>query len=157
MIYEDTPPTYALAAAVFTYDLESPPTVLAIDVADRPPTASGNAVVISVHRLPPATNGSFSFRSLHALLDDKGRNIFDAHRAATNMELHQRLNAGEITPLFYHRRLARMTQEQLAERAGSRQAYLSQVEKGKRPLTWKQAVKFAHVLGVAPAQLMKKD
>lgn len=106
--------------------------------------------------VPEPVRGRYSFRELYSSLDDAERLAAESERAAFDESLRIRLERNEISRLYYYRCLARMTQEQLAARSGSRQSFLSQVEKRKRTLTWKQAEKFATALRVEPEQLMEK-
>ena len=121
-------------------------------------TASEASVVIAPvppRELPSPRNGRFSFRDLMSVLDASGIAAFDHQRQLRDSELRQRHERGEVSSLYFYRCLARMTQEQLATRAHSRQAFISQLEKRRRPLTWKQATKLAAALGVRPQQLLE--
>src|SRR5205823_9632082 len=82
-----------------------------------------------------ASDESYSFGDILSLLSPKGRATFESESRAIDEALRERFKRGKVTPLYFYRRLARMTQEQLAERSGSRQSYISQIEQGKRPLT----------------------
>jgi hypothetical protein len=129
---------------------------LSIDFIWRPRTKSPSlSAVAEIHQLPTSVDGLYSFRDLYSLLDATGRAAFESERRVFDDQLRERLAKDEISPLYFYRCLARMTQEQLAARSRSRQSFVSQVEKRKRPLTWKQAKKFAAALGIEPAQLMK--
>jgi|ERR1700682_122704 len=106
--------------------------------------------------VPEPVGGRYSFRELFSSLDNVEQKAAAEERAAFDTSLRDRLARDEISPLYYYRCLARMTQEQLATKSDSRQSFLSQVEKRKRTLTWKQAEKFAAALDVEPEQLMEK-
>lgn len=54
------------------------------------------------------------------------------------------------------REAAGLTQEGLAEAAGMHWTYVGQIERGERNLTYKNVVKLARGLGLAPADLMPK-
>lgn len=131
---------------------------LSIDFVDRIRAFSPNSgTLIKLAKKSDATTGRrYSFREVFASLDETERAAAESERASFDLNLKLKLEKGEISRLCYYRRLARMTQEQLAERSGSRQAFLCRVEKRKRTLTWKQAEKFAAALGIDPAQLMEK-
>lgn len=119
-------------------------------------TASPAAYTVGqVKQLPRPTNGRFSFRDLVSILNDSGRAAFDHQGTLRDAELRQQHERGAVTSLYFYRCMARFTQEQLADLARSRQSFISQVERRKRSLTWKQATKFASALGVTPVQLME--
>lgn len=121
-------------------------------------TASGALLIVAPEpprELPPARSGRFSFRDMISLLDASGVDAFEHQRRLRDAELRQRHERGEVSSLYFYRCLARMTQEQLASRAHSRQAFISQLEQRRRPLTWKQATKLAAALGIRPAQLLE--
>jgi len=104
--------------------------------------------------LPEAVNDRYTFGDLYALLDETGRAAFAEHGRVLDGQLREQLKRGTISPLYFHRCLARMTQEQLAARSGSRQSFVSRIERSKRPLSPRQAKRFGAVLGVAPEALM---
>jgi DNA-binding XRE family transcriptional regulator len=118
--------------------------------------SAAEATSTSLTKLPAPRNGRFSLRDLVSVLDRSGREAFEQQGVVQNAKLRERHERGEISSLFFYRCLARMTQEQLAERAHSRQSFVSQLEKRQRPLTWKQATKLARALGIEPAQLMEQ-
>jgi antitoxin component HigA of HigAB toxin-antitoxin module len=100
--------------------------------------------------------GRYSFREVFSSLNTVELTAAQEERSAFDENLRSRLEIGEVSRLYYYRCLKRMTQEQLAAWSGSRQSFLSQVEKRKRALTWKQAEKFAAALGIEPEELMEK-
>ena len=52
------------------------------------------------------------------------------------------------------REAAGMTQEELAHAAGLHWTYVGQIERGERNLTYKNVLKLARGLGIAPVKLM---
>lgn len=50
-----------------------------------------------------------------------------------------------------------MTQEQLAHASGMHWTYIGQIERGERNLTYRNLLKLARGLGVAPGKLMPKS
>jgi DNA-binding XRE family transcriptional regulator len=112
--------------------------------------------VANIRSLPePSSDDTYTLGQLVSLLSPVGRDAFENESRVINRQLQHRFDRGEISAVYFYRCLARMTQEQLAERAGSRQSYISQIEQRRRPLTLKQAKKLAPALGVAPSQLFK--
>lgn len=102
-----------------------------------------------------ATNHTLA--DLVAMLDERGREAMNNEEALLDAELTAQFEAGALEPLAYYRKLCSMTQEELAVRAGSTQAFISQIERGRRPLTLKQAKKFATALGVSAKQLLREE
>lgn len=126
-----------------------------LDVIPVQTASTTVATLANLKQLPPARNGRFSLRDLVSVLDSSGREAFNHQGTLQDAQLRARHDRAEISSLYFYRCLARITQEQLAERAHSRQSFISQLEKRRRPLTWKQARKLAVTLGVQPAQLME--
>jgi DNA-binding XRE family transcriptional regulator len=145
------------STAVSFYDFVQRRPVASVEFATRIRSVSPAVTsAVEIRRLPEPVDGTYSFHDLYSLLDAAGRSEFEREEGRIDAELSDRFNRKEISPLFYYRCVVGMTQEELAARAGSRQSFLSQVEKRKRPLTWKQARKFAAVLGVQAASLMEE-
>lgn len=142
---------------VFFYDLKrQSPDTMSIDFVGRIRASSpSTTTIVEVKTLPDAINERYSFRAIYSLLDAVGQAAFENERASFDGRLRERFAQKEVSALYFYRCLSRMTQEELAARSGSRQSFLSQVEKRKRPLTWKQAKKFAEALGIEPARLME--
>jgi DNA-binding XRE family transcriptional regulator len=118
-------------------------------------SARFDVVESKVTRLPEKT--AYSFEDIYALLGQRGRAAAASERQSLDASLRSKLRKGEITALYFYRVLCRMTQQDLAKSVGSRQGFISQLEKGRRPLTWKQAKKFAEALGVMPKQLLPDE
>ena len=59
--------------------------------------------------------------------------------------------------LKYYRNVRNMTQEELAEKVGSDIRYLSNVECGKRNITFKTLYKFCDALNITPVNLFSFD
>ena len=126
-----------------------------VDILPVDTASLSEPIVARVRQLPAPREGRYSFRDMMSLLDAKGRTAFEAHGREQDAVLRAQHENGEISSLYFYRCLARMTQEQVAKRAHSRQAFVSQLEKRRRPLTWKQAKKLGSALGVSPEKLME--
>jgi len=92
---------------------------------------------------------------LIAMLSPVGRRAMRSEARVLNEMLREEFARGEVSPVTYYRRLARMSQEQLAGLSGVGQSYISRIERGRAGLTYKQAQKLAPALGVDPKQLIK--
>jgi hypothetical protein len=153
--YTQQPPSSNEAAGAFEKVFFKVPVSVCFDVLPIQTASPHETTVARVKPLPRAQNGRFSFRDMLSVLDDAGLAEFNQQGIMLHNQLRKRYERGEVSALFFYRSLAHMTQEQLAIRARSRQSFISQLEKQRRPLTWKQAKKFAPALGVLPAQLME--
>jgi transcriptional regulator with XRE-family HTH domain len=55
------------------------------------------------------------------------------------------------------RKLAGLSQEALAEKAGMHRTYVGSVERGERNVSLDQIAKLARALGVSPSQLLENE
>lgn len=121
----------------------------------EPRGVGGWAVVYLRTFAPSKPSSEFSLDDLLELLPAASRAAAATEARVLNDALRESFSRGEVPAVTYYRRLARMSQEQLAARSGVRQSYVSRIERGRASLTLKMAKRLAPHLGVDFRQLIE--